>query len=716
MVVHVRFTRCLDLYREIHPSRLQEIWDLCRIISSIICHVKFRKNFRGMKMDLLTFIFSAICLGYAVWACYTAYQQAQKRIIGNQAQNVISLGVLFTFIGIAISLWNFNTDTDQMMKSINTFIEGMKTAFYTSIIGMGAALIIKYIQHKAECMDDSEYRESLTDIKSIAKGIASNTETVKSGLQGVETSIASNTDTVERGLQAVKASVDAGSSERLSLELFKMTTTLNDFVAATNESQSDMKRIADGMTVQAEMLQKLGVTLTTSMSSFSETQEKQITAMGQIMQDNMNILAEKFQAAQDKMTNSIQVMDNNMSGKLQELSTSLVEKLEDSGSKQVALLQNMEGSIASMRENGEKAAQAAVATLEETRAYQKQSLANEAQQNEILNRNTLSILAMGESFDTFVNNVKEVFGEAVIGALNRSMQNLNDQLEKQFGENFKELNDAVKAINVWQDKYKDIVDESIRELTLIQQNFKHFEDVVSKNVTEHVDTLNSNLQTFMASTEANVAVQADLKETVDQLYQMVNAAHESIDATQNVFNKFNNFTSEVIANTNEGLAAHGDAVKQHLDEMTTALTTSQQTANQALIATGEKNAEALQGMSQEFIDAARDVKDAALTLSMDTGHYVKQFGETSQAVIKETADTLERFKVDFKNNAAEAVGNLESMFEVMAKNTDKQQDKAVKTLAAQLAKITGQMVDNYNALMSRIAELDKLVGKNGGRG
>ena len=667
-------------------------------------------------MDLSTFIFSAICLGYAVWACYTAYQQAQKRIIGNQAQNVISLGVLFTFIGIAISLWNFNTDTDQMMKSINTFIEGMKTAFYTSIIGMGAALIIKYIQHKADSMDDSEYRESLTDINSIAKGIASNSDTVKSGLQGVETSIASNTDTVERGLQAVKASVDAGSSERLSQELSKMTTTLNDFVAATNESQSDMKRIADGMTVQAEMLQKLGVTLTTSMSSFSETQEKQITAMGQIMQDNMNILAEKFQAAQDKMTNSIQAMDNNMSGKLQELSTSLVEKLEDSGSKQVALLQNMEGSIASMREHGEKPAQAAVANLEETRAYQKQSLANEAQQNEILNRNTLSILAMGESFDTFVNNVKEVFGEAVIGALNRSMQNLNDQLEKQFGENFKELNDAVKAINVWQDKYKDIVDESIRELTLIQQNFKHFEDVVSKNVTEHVDTLNSNLQTFMASTEANVAVQADLKETVDQLYQMVNAAHESIDATQNVFNKFNNFTSEVIANTNEGLAAHGDAVKQHLDEMTTALTTSQQTANQALIATGEKNAEALQGMSQEFIDAARDVKDAALNLSMDTGHYVKQFGETSQAVIKETADTLERFKVDFKNNAAEAVGNLESMFEVMAKNTDKQQDKAVKTLAAQLAKITGQMVDNYNALMSRIAELDKLVGKNGGRG
>lgn len=667
-------------------------------------------------MDLFAFIFSAICLGYAVWAVYTAYKQAQNRIVGNQAQNVISLGVLFTFIGIAISLWNFNTDTDQIMQSINTFIEGMKTAFYTSIIGMAAAFIIKYIQSKAESMDANEYRDSFTDIKSIAKGIVSNTEAVESGLQGVKEGIASNTEIVESSLQAVKASIDAGSSERLSQELSKMATTLNDFVAATHESQSDMKRVADGMTVQAEMLQRLGVILTNSMSSFSDTQEKQITAMGKIMQDNMNILAEKFQAAQDKMADSIQAMDNNMSGKLQALSASLVEKLEESGSKQVALLQNMEGSIAAMRENGEKAAQAAVATLEDTQAYQKQSLANEAQQNEILNRNTLSILAMGESFDAFVNNVKEVFSDAVIGALNRSMQNLNDQLEKQFGENFKELNDAVKALNVWQDQYKGIVDESIRELTLIQQNFKHFEDVVSKNVTEHVEALNSNLQTFMASTETNVAVQADLKETVGQLHQMVNAARESIAATQNVFNQFNNFTSEVISNTNEGLAAHGDAVKQQLGEMITAMTNAQQAANQALIAAGEKNAEALQGMSQEFIDAARDVKDAALTLSMDTGHYVKQFGETSQAVIKETADTLERFKVDFKNNAAEAVGNLESMFEVMAKNTDKQQDKAVKTLAAQLAKITGQMIDNYNALMSRIAELDKLVGKNGGRG
>ena len=111
----------------------------------------------------------------------------------------------------------------------------------------------------------------------------------------------------------------------------------------------------------------------------------------------------------------------------------------------------------------------------------------------------------------------------------------------------------------------------------------------------------------------------------------------------------------------------------------------------------------------ELIESKQILKNLNAVLLVAKERLAREF-------IMQDVELNDIFKVDFKNNAAEAVGNLESMFEVMAKNTDKQQDKAVKTLAAQLAKITGQMVDNYNALMSRIAELDKLVGKNGGRG
>ena len=615
-------------------------------------------------MDFISLIFSLVCLGYVIKEIRSAKQNAANGVLGNQAQNVISVGVLFTFIGIAISLYNFDANTEKMIESLNAFIEGMKTAFYTSIIGMAAALVIKWIQAGVESKDDEEYRESLTDIKDIAKEVSANTKVT------------------EAGLQSVKASIDASSNSRLGEQIAVVAAKMEGMVAAAKDSQSEMRQMAASMTAQANMLEQLGRTIGDSISAFGESQKKQTEALGLVIRESMNALG---------------------------------TKLEASSAEQIGILQSMNSSIGSMCEHEEKAAGAAMATLEETREYQRTSLANEAEQNKILTQNTQSIIGMGESFDTFVNNVKEVFGEAVIGALNRSMQNLNEQLEKQFGENFKELNDAVKALNVWQQEYKNIVDNSIKELNLIQETFKHFEDVVAKNVSEHIESLNTNLKTFTETSNTNVSVQQNLSEAVGSLNELVQASKDSIAETQKIFARFDEFTAGVIQNTNAGLAAHAEAVRQNVDILSETMKQNQLANNKALVEIAEKNAAALQDMSDEYVDSAKKVKDASLAVVMDTDHYVKQFGETSQAVIKEVADVLERFKADFKNNAADAVNNLESMFEVVAKNTDKQQDKAVKTLAAQLAKITTQMIENYNALMTRIADLDKLIARNGGR-
>lgn len=652
-------------------------------------------------MDFISLIFSLMCLGYVIKEIRSAKQNAANGMLGNQAQNVISVGVLFTFIGIAISLYNFDANTEKMIESLNAFIEGMKTAFYTSIIGMAAALVIKWIQAGVESKDDEDYRESLTDIKDIAKEVSANTKVTEAGLQSVKASIdtvneshfdkqisavasevSANTRALEAGLQSVKASIDAGSNSRLGEQIAVVAAKMEGMVAAAKDSQSEMKQMAASMTAQANMLEQLGRTIGDSISAFGESQKKQTEALGIVIRESMNALG---------------------------------TKLEESSAEQIGILQSMNSSIASMRENEEKAAGAAMATLEETREYQRTSLANEAEQNRILTQNTQSIIGMGESFDTFVNNVKEVFGEAVIGALNRSMQNLNEQLEKQFGENFKELNDAVKALNVWQQEYKNIVDNSIKELNLIQETFKHFEDVVAKNVSEHIESLNTNLRTFTETSNTNVSVQKNLSEAVVSLNELVQAAKISIAETQKIFARFDEFTAEVIQNTNAGLTAHAEAVRQNVDILSETMKQNQLANNKALVEIAEKNVAALQDMSDEYVDSAKKVKDASLAVVMDTDHYVKQFGETSQAVIKEVADVLERFKADFKNNAADAVNNLENMFEVVAKNTDKQQDKAVKTLAAQLSKITMQMIENYNALMTRIADLDKLIARNGGR-
>lgn len=73
---------------------------------------------------------------------------------------IVSIGVLGTFIGIFIGLQDFNPD--NMDESIKTILIGLKIAFFTSIIGMSVALILSIIQKLFnKNLDDSENQEQI---------------------------------------------------------------------------------------------------------------------------------------------------------------------------------------------------------------------------------------------------------------------------------------------------------------------------------------------------------------------------------------------------------------------------------------------------------------------------------------------------------------------------------------------------------------------------
>ncbi|HHC11559.1 MAG TPA: hypothetical protein ENK79_02860 [Campylobacterales bacterium] len=73
---------------------------------------------------------------------------------------IVSLGVLGTFIGIFMGLQDFNPS--DMKNSIDTILIGLKTAFFTSIAGMGVALILSILQKLLNTnIDDGENQERI---------------------------------------------------------------------------------------------------------------------------------------------------------------------------------------------------------------------------------------------------------------------------------------------------------------------------------------------------------------------------------------------------------------------------------------------------------------------------------------------------------------------------------------------------------------------------
>ena len=57
---------------------------------------------------------------------------------------IVSVGVLGTFVGIFIGLQGFNPA--DIINSVNEILVGLKTAFFTSIVGMGVATTLSVIQ------------------------------------------------------------------------------------------------------------------------------------------------------------------------------------------------------------------------------------------------------------------------------------------------------------------------------------------------------------------------------------------------------------------------------------------------------------------------------------------------------------------------------------------------------------------------------------------
>jgi len=75
-----------------------------------------------------------------------------KSVIPNSKRNfkneIVSLGVLGTFIGIAIGLFHF--DVTHLKESMPLLLEGLKTAFITSGIGIFFSIIISIYKPKKE--------------------------------------------------------------------------------------------------------------------------------------------------------------------------------------------------------------------------------------------------------------------------------------------------------------------------------------------------------------------------------------------------------------------------------------------------------------------------------------------------------------------------------------------------------------------------------------
>ena len=137
--------------------------------------------------EILIAVFGLAILAVLVFGIYGIRKNGTSRCVGV----VTNIGILGTFLGIVVGLWNF--DVNNINDSVPDLLSGMKLAFITSVFGISAYIILKFIPHKKD--DISKGKSEAEVMIDLLKIIADNGSKNYDLIKNVEKSISGDGET-----------------------------------------------------------------------------------------------------------------------------------------------------------------------------------------------------------------------------------------------------------------------------------------------------------------------------------------------------------------------------------------------------------------------------------------------------------------------------------------------------------------------------------------
>ena len=252
-----------------------------------------------------------------------------------------------------------------------------------------------------------------------------------------------------------------------------------------------------------------------------------------------------------------------------------------------------------------------------------------------------------KEFEAFSKNVAESITELatkeLISSLTTVIDNFNTQLSTQFGENFKQLNEAVGKTIDWQEQYRQQMDKLANEFQIAADSIDKSRDSL-KNIADSSNTIADRSGSIVGSAEKlepilhtlndQLGAFSDLRQKANEAFPIIEERLEDLttkfsgavqktitdsheqskkladqyDEFQKVIGGLDNFTSEISKITTDVSNIVAD-LQQSIDSQTQALrnsasyvTTMQEKLDEQLTASISALGTNLASLSQQFAD------------------------------------------------------------------------------------------------------------------
>lgn len=278
-----------------------------------------------------------------------------------------------------------------------------------------------------------------------------------------------------------------------------------------------------------------------------------------------------------------------------------------------------------------------------------------------------------KEFRQFAETMAENNSNALIEALEKVIRDFNTQLNEQFGENFKQLNQAVSALLTWQESYRQHVETLEARFSAAVQGIEASEQAI-REIAAHTATIPPTLEKLEA------IVQGIGDATID----------------------LNGHLSAVSGLKGQALQAF-PTIEQNLKQITDDLSDALQ-----------RQRDANDRIHQDFDTLLNNSREAQTHFD----HAVSSALQSMQASLHTAMDkhtrTIEITANEMQNQINQAWKQTSETIENRLENLDRQMQqeliRSIEILGRNLAALSEKFVQDYSPLTDRLREVVQSVG------
>ncbi len=482
-------------------------------------------SLRSADAQLVTdvFLITIILLYGYLWRRAAARRQPMDELLEHAPSLFTSLGILGTFVGIVIGLLNF--DTSHIDESIQALLEGLKTAFITSLIGIIAAIAFK--AHRSRWQNktaDDEHPMTALDLLR---------------LQADE-------------MLATRKAIAGDEDSSLLTQIMKLRTDLNDGLKKNIETMTEAKDLAFDQ--RDEMKKAIMEKMEQFAEMLSDAATKQvIEALENVIKDFNQNLTEQFGEnfkALDASVQKLVVWQENYREQLEEMQKQYAQGVEAISETSTMVTQISEKTqaipetmtalqqIVTVNQNQIQELERHLEAFEELRDKAVSAVPQIQQQLDD------TVAAFGDAgrqlADGLQKSAESVEKAIIAGAeefndrvhrVNENLTGTSDTLAKSAEMIREQMDDAVSDLNnAIRDMVSRVGDEAEKINKQLQEAASHLENDI-RNMQSHLEKVIEDVFASQreAAQKALHALEEELKKTVGMTEEMVNEQLKAID-------------------------------------------------------------------------------------------------------------------------------------------------------------------------------------------